>query len=143
MADCINKISFPAAADITIAEAQRVVDRWIRTVGVRYFAPLTNMAVLTEEVGEVARVMARRYGEQSCKNSDDASAEKLADELADVLWVLLAIANQTDTDLTAALRRNLDKKTTRDAQRHRNNPALQDVNSSEPHPNNDNNLQTT
>lgn len=111
------------APDITLREAQSLVDRWITTTGVRYFSPLTNMAVLTEEVGEVARVMARRYGDQSFKPGE---ADTLPDELADVLWVLMAIANQTGTDLTDALARNIEKKTTRDATRHRDNPKLRD-----------------
>ena len=102
------------APDITLRDAQMMVDRWITTVGVRYFSPLTNMAVLTEEVGEVASVMARQYGERL----------DLADELADVLWVLMAIANQTGVDLTDALAANVRKKSERDANRHRNNPKL-------------------
>lgn len=106
----------------TLRELQTIVDRWITTTGVRYFSPLTNMAVLTEEVGEVARIMARQYGDQSFKAGE--SADSLADELADVLWVLCAIANQTDVDLTDALARNIDKKTRRDADRHANNPKL-------------------
>lgn len=108
-------------ADITLREAQHTVDEWIRTVGVRYFSPLTNMAVLTEEVGEVARIMARRYGDQSFKPGE---ADTLGDELADVLWVLMAIANQTGVDLTEALMANIAKKTKRDATRHLNNPKL-------------------
>lgn len=111
-------------ADITLREAQHIVDRWITTVGVRYFSPLTNMAVLTEEVGEVARIMARTYGDQSAKPSDK-NIDALADELADVLWVVAAIANQTGVDLTEALRLNIEKKTRRDATRHRDNPKLQ------------------
>ncbi len=107
--------------DITIAQAQQIVDHWIRTVGVRYFSPLTNMAVLTEEVGEVARIMARQYGDQSTKPGETLD---LADELADVLWVVMAIANQTGIDLTQALQRNIDKKTRRDATRHLQNPKL-------------------
>jgi Predicted pyrophosphatase len=107
---------------MTIAEAQTKVDEWIRTTGVRYFNELTNMAILTEEVGEVARIIARRYGEQSEKESD--KAKDLQDELADVLWVLICLANQTGTDLTAAFERNLQKKNTRDHDRHRNNPKL-------------------
>ena len=106
---------------ITLRGAQDTVDRWIRTVGVRYFDPMTNMAILTEEVGEVARVMARTYGEQSPKSGERLD---LADELADVLWVLMAIANQTGVDLTEALRRNIEKKTARDATRHCSNPKL-------------------
>lgn len=108
--------------DVSLSKAQAVVDAWIRTYGVRYFAPLTNMAILAEEVGEVARIMARTYGEQSSKPSDDTTA--LADELADVLWVLLAIANQTGVDMRRAFLDNLKKKTERDATRHTNNPKL-------------------
>ena len=107
---------------MTIKEAQQAVDAWIKQYGVRYFNELTNMAILTEEVGEVARIMARRYGEQSCKASD---AEKcLDDELADVLWVVMCIANQTGIDLEEAVRRNIEKKTNRDATRHINNEKL-------------------
>lgn len=102
-------------------EVQQMVDGWITTVGVRYFSPLTNMAVLAEETGEVARVMARLYGDQSAKPSDTLD---LADELADLLWVTVAIANQTGVDLTEALARNIEKKTLRDATRHRENPKL-------------------
>lgn len=108
--------------DMTLRQAQEAVDRWITTIGCRYFSPLTNMAVLAEETGEVARVMARRYGDQSFKPGE---ADNLPDELADLLWVTLAIANQTGVDLTDALRRNIAKKTARDALRHRNNPKLQ------------------
>lgn len=108
--------------EITIREAQQMVDAWIKTYGVRYFSELTNMAVLTEEVGELARVMARKYGEQSFKAGEETEP---ADEMADVLWVLLCLANQTGTDLTEALRRNIEKKTKRDATRHVNNPKLQ------------------
>lgn len=107
--------------DIGLRQAQEMVDEWIRRYGVRYFSPLTNMAVLTEEVGEVARVMARRYGDQSFKPGE---SDTLADELADVLWVVMAIANQTGTDLADALRRNIDKKTARDSRRHIDNPKL-------------------
>ena len=107
---------------MTIEEAQKLVDSWIKTYGVRYFSPLTNMAVLTEEVGEVARVMARRYGDQSCKPSDEG--KDLADELAYVLWVLLCLANQTGTDLTEALRKSFEKKTARDKTRHINSSKL-------------------
>ena len=104
------------STDLTLPQAQRKVDEWIRDVGVRYFSELTNMAMLTEEVGEVARIIARRYGEQSEKPSD---ADKvLADELADVLFVLICLANQTGVDLDAAFKKNLDKKTIRDAERH-------------------------
>ncbi len=108
---------------LTLAEAQRRVDKWIRQYGVRYFSELTNMAILTEEVGEVARIVARRYGEQSEKESD--RGRDLGDELADVLWVLLCLANQTGVDLTEAFGRNLEKKTARDARRHLENPKLQ------------------
>lgn len=108
--------------DITIRDAQQLVDEWIHTYGVRYFSELTNMAVLTEEVGELARVMARKYGDQSFKAGEPTDP---ADEMADVLWVLLCLANQTGTDLTEALRRNIEKKTKRDATRHINNPKLQ------------------
>ncbi|MBC7921728.1 MAG: nucleotide pyrophosphohydrolase [Ferruginibacter sp.] len=107
---------------MTIEQAQRTVDAWITTTGVRYFNELTNMAVLTEEVGEVARIIARRYGEQSFKESD--REEELADELADVLFVVICLANQTGVDLTEALRKNLEKKTRRDSDRHRNNEKL-------------------
>lgn len=106
---------------MTIEEAQRTVDDWIRTYGVRYFSELTNMTVLMEEVGELARVMARKYGDQSFKPGEK---DNLADEMADVLWVLLCLANQTRTDLTEAFRRNLEKKTSRDKDRHKNNPKL-------------------
>lgn len=106
---------------MTLEEAQQEVDRWIKTYGVRYFSELTNMAVLTEEVGELARVMARKYGDQSFKEGEK---DNLADEMADVLWVLLCLANQTGTDLTEAFRRNLEKKTGRDKNRHKNNPKL-------------------
>lgn len=97
------------------------MDEWIRTYGVRYFSELTNMAILTEEVGELARIMARKYGEQSFKEGE---TQDPADEMADVLWVLLCLANQTGVDLTEAFRKNLEKKTTRDKERHRNNPKL-------------------
>lgn len=107
---------------MTIEEAQKKVDGWITTTGVRYFNELTNMAILTEEVGEVARIIARRYGEQSEKESD--KNKDLADELADVLWVVICLANQTGVDLTKALERNFDKKTTRDSDRHTSNPKL-------------------
>lgn len=107
---------------MTIQEAQQKVDRWINTVGVRYFGELTNMAILTEEVGELARIMARTYGEQSFKENE--KHKDLADEMADVLWVLLCLANQTGVDLTSALERNLDKKSKRDSTRHRDNPKL-------------------
>lgn len=106
-----------------IAEAQKIVDTWIKTYGVRYFSELTNMVLLTEETGELARIIARKYGEQSFKASDkDAD---LADEMADVLFVLICLANQTGVDLSDALARNIAKKTSRDKDRHRNNPKLQ------------------
>jgi len=107
---------------MTIKEAQKKVDGWIKKYGVRYFSELTNMAILTEEVGEVARVMARRYGEQSEKKSD--KSKKLEEELADVLFVLICIANQTGVDLQKALEQNLKKKTKRDSGRHKKNPKL-------------------
>ncbi|MEX2230871.1 MAG: nucleotide pyrophosphohydrolase [Cyclobacteriaceae bacterium] len=107
---------------MTIQEAQKEVDRWITTTGVRYFNELTNMAMLTEEVGEVARIIARRYGEQSEKESD--KSPDLADELADVLWVLMCLANQTGVDLTEAFKKNLEKKNFRDSDRHKLNEKL-------------------
>jgi NTP pyrophosphatase (non-canonical NTP hydrolase) len=107
---------------MTIQEAQDTVDQWIKTTGVRYFSELTNTAILMEEVGEVARIMARKYGEQSFKESDKQI--DLADEMADVLWVLICLANQTGVDLTDALQKNIDKKTKRDADRHQNNEKL-------------------
>lgn len=109
---------------MTIEQAQERVDEWITTVGVRYFNELTNMAMLTEEVGELARIMARRYGEQSEKESD--KNKDLGDEMADVLWVLICLANQTGVDLTQALEKNFEKKSTRDAKRHENNPKLKE-----------------
>jgi NTP pyrophosphatase (non-canonical NTP hydrolase) len=107
---------------MTIQEAQEIVDKWITTTGVRYFNELTNTAMLMEEVGEVARIMARQYGEQSFKNSD--KEVNLADEMADVLFVLICLANQTGVNLTEALQKNLDKKTNRDSDRHKNNEKL-------------------
>jgi len=107
---------------MTIQQAQEIVDKWITTTGVRYFNELTNTAMLMEEVGEVARIMARQYGEQSFKKSDEEV--NLADEMADVLFVLICLANQTGVDLTKALQKNLDKKTKRDADRHQNNEKL-------------------
>ncbi|MBR1519693.1 MAG: nucleotide pyrophosphohydrolase [Bacteroidaceae bacterium] len=106
---------------MTLNEAQQVVDEWIQTYGVRYFSELTNMAVLTEEVGELARIIARKYGDQSFKEGEPQDP---ADEMADVLWVLLCLANQTGVNLTEAFRKNLEKKTKRDQDRHRNNPKL-------------------
>ena len=107
---------------MTLQQAQKTVDDWIRTHGVRYFNELTNMAILTEEVGEVARIISRRFGEQSEKESD--KAKQLDDELADVLFVLICIANQTGVDLEKALQKNLDKKTLRDSERHKGNEKL-------------------
>jgi len=107
---------------MTIKEAQEQIDHWINTTGIRYFSELTNTAILMEEVGEVARIMARRYGEQSFKKSDEQV--DLADEMADVLFVLICLANQTGIDLTEALVKNLEKKNIRDAERHRNNAKL-------------------
>ena len=109
--------------EITIRKAQQMVDHWIKTYGVRYFSELTNMAVLTEEVGEMARIMARKYGDQSFKPGEKTN---LGDEMADVLWVLLCIANQTGIDLTEELRKNIEKKTQRDKERHINNPKLKE-----------------
>ena len=107
--------------EITIREAQKMVDNWIKTYGVRYFSELTNMAVLTEEVGEMARIMARQYGDQSFKESEK---HDLGDEMADVLWVLMCLANQTGIDLTEALKKNIEKKTSRDKTRHIDNEKL-------------------
>ena len=108
--------------ELTLRQAQQMVDEWIRTFGVRYFSELTNMAILTEEVGELARVMSRKYGDQSFKPGEPTDP---ADEMADILWVLLCLANQTGTDLTEALQRNIQKKTQRDHRRHLDNPKLQ------------------
>ena len=107
--------------EITIREAQKMVDDWIKTYGVRYFSELTNMAVLTEEVGELARIIARKYGDQSFKEGEK---QDLGDEMADVLWVLMCLANQTGVDLTEALKKNLEKKTSRDKKRHLENEKL-------------------
>jgi NTP pyrophosphatase (non-canonical NTP hydrolase) len=107
---------------MSIQESQTQVDQWIKTHGVRYFNELTNMAILTEEVGELARIMARRYGDQSEKESD--KNKDLGDEMADVLWVLICLANQTGVDLTTAFKKNMEKKTTRDKDRHHQNPKL-------------------
>lgn len=106
---------------MTIKEAQEAVDKWIKEYGVRYFSELTNMACLTEEVGELARVIARTYGDQSFKNGEKPN---LGEEMADVLWVLICLANQTGVDLTEELQKSFDKKTKRDAERHKNNPKL-------------------
>jgi len=108
--------------ELSIKDAQAQVDEWIKTVGVRYFNELTNMAMLTEEVGELARIIARRYGEQSEKESD--KNKDLGDEMADVLWVLICLANQTGVDLSEALQKNFEKKSKRDNERHKNNPKL-------------------
>jgi NTP pyrophosphatase (non-canonical NTP hydrolase) len=107
---------------MTIQDAQQQVDQWIKTIGVRYFSELTNMAILTEEVGELARIMARKYGDQSFKESDKNM--NLTDEMADVLWVLICLANQTGVDLTDALKKNFEKKNIRDGERHKNNEKL-------------------
>ena len=108
--------------EITITKAQQMVDQWIKTIGVRYFSELTNMAVLTEEVGELARIMARKYGDQSFKKPDEKY--DLADEMADVLWVLICLANQTGVDLNEAFLKNMEKKSNRDKDRHQNNQKL-------------------
>ena len=108
--------------EITISEAQQQVDHWIKTIGVRYFSELTNMAILTEEVGELARIMARKYGDQSFKKSDEKY--DMADEMADVLWVLICLANQTGVDLNEAFLKNIEKKTNRDKDRHQDNEKL-------------------
>jgi NTP pyrophosphatase (non-canonical NTP hydrolase) len=108
--------------NITLTEAQKQVDEWIKTIGVRYFNELTNMAILTEEVGELARIIARKYGDQSFKKSDENY--DLGDEMADVLWVLICLANQTGIDLNAAFLKNMEKKTIRDKERHKNNEKL-------------------
>ncbi len=111
--------------DITIREAQQLVDQWIKQYGVRYFSELTNMACLTEEVGELARIMARKYGDQSFKQGEEQDP---SDEMADVMWVLMCLANQTGVDLTEALKKNLEKKTNRDKTRHINNEKLKSKN---------------
>ena len=108
--------------ELTLNEAQQKVDEWIKTIGVRYFEPLTNLGILREETGELARLMVRKYGEQSFKKSDEG--RELGDEMADVLWVLLCLANQTGVNLDAALQKNFEKKTLRDANRHRENDKL-------------------
>lgn len=107
---------------MTIEQAQQEVDSWIKTIGVKYFSELTNMTILTEEVGELARIMARTYGDQSFKESD--KNKNMADEMADILWVLICLANQTGVDLTQALKKNIEKKTIRDKDRHKNNEKL-------------------
>ena len=108
---------------MTIKEAQETVDKWIKEYGVRYFSELTNMACLTEEVGELARVIARKYGDQSFKEGENPN---LGEEMADILWVLICLANQTGVDLTEELQKSFEKKTKRDAERHKNNPKLRD-----------------
>ncbi len=108
--------------ELTLNQAQQQVDQWIKTIGVRYFSELTNMAILTEEVGELARIMARKYGDQSFKKSDEKY--EMADEMADVLWVLICLANQTGVDLNEAFQKNMEKKTSRDKDRHQNNEKL-------------------
>lgn len=108
--------------DITVSQLQKDVDHWIKTIGVRYFSELTNMAILTEEVGELARIMARKYGDQSFKSNEKNL--DLADEMADVLWVLVCLANQTGVDLTEAIAKNIQKKTERDADRHKSNEKI-------------------
>ena len=110
--------------NITIKEAQKMVDNWIKTFGVRYFSELTNMAILTEEVGEMARIIARKYGDQSFKKSDEKY--DLGDEMADILWVLICLANQTGVDLNEAFAKNIEKKTIRDKERHMQNKKLKD-----------------
>lgn len=130
MADGLQLVHIPIrfairknnAMELTIKQAQQQVDEWIRTYGVRYFGELTNMALLTEEVGELARIVARTYGEQSFKESD--KQKNLSDEMADVLWVLICLANQTGVDLTEAFAKNIEKKTLRDSNRHISNPKL-------------------
>lgn len=115
--------------ELTIKQAQSQVDQWIRTIGVRYFSELTNMAILTEEVGELARIMARKYGDQSFKPGENP--DTMADEMADVLWVLICLANQTGVDLEEAFRKNIEKKTLRDKNRHGSNEKLKDESSSQ------------
>jgi len=110
--------------DLTFKQAQAQIGQWIKTIGVLYFSELTNMSILTEEVGELARIMARKFGDQSFKEGE--TADQLADEMADVLWVLICLANQTGVDLEDALRNNIEKKTRRDQNRHQNNPKLKE-----------------
>jgi NTP pyrophosphatase (non-canonical NTP hydrolase) len=120
---CNNKQTFPQMTEeLSLKQAQQEVDEWIRTVGVRYFSALTNLGILMEEVGELSRVMVRRFGDQSFKQSD--LDKDLEDEMADVLWVLMCLANQAGVDLSTAFRKNMDKKTRRDAERHKNNEKL-------------------
>lgn len=117
-----NKFREMNKIEVTLSEAQKMVDDWIKTIGVRYFSELTNMAILTEEVGELARIMARKFGDQSFKKSDEEY--ELGDEMADVLWVLICLANQTGIDLSEAFLKNIEKKTLRDKERHANNEKL-------------------
>ena len=125
MSDQPNKFPItPNAKDLTLGEAQALVDQWIKTVGVRYFSELTNMAVLMEEVGELARLMSRSYGDQSFKVGEKQGPEALGEEMADVLFVLICLANQTGVDLTQAFHKSMEKKTQRDADRHKTNPKL-------------------
>ena len=119
--DCINIVHYNKRIAMTIKEAQIAVDHWIKEYGVRYFSELTNMACLTEEVGELARIMARKYGDQSFKEGEKVN---LGEEMADVLWVLICLANQTGVDLTEELQKSIEKKTKRDRERHMNNPKL-------------------
>lgn len=117
-----NKFREMNKIEVTLSEAQKMVDDWIKTIGVRYFSELTNMAILTEEVGELARIMARKFGDQSFKKSDEEY--ELGDEMADVLWVLICLANQTGIDLSEAFLKNIEKKTLRDKERHAKNEKL-------------------
>lgn len=125
MSEQPNEISMSSnAAVLTLGDAQALVDAWIKTVGVRYFSELTNTAVLMEEVGELARLMSRSYGDQSFKVGEKQGSEALGEEMADVLFVLICLANQTGVDLTKAFQKSMEKKTKRDADRHKNNPKL-------------------
>jgi NTP pyrophosphatase (non-canonical NTP hydrolase) len=125
MSEQPNEISMSSnAAVLTLGDAQALVDAWIKTVGVRYFSELTNTAVLMEEVGELARLMSRSYGDQSFKSGEKQGSEALGEEMADVLFVLICLANQTGVDLTKAFQKSMEKKTMRDADRHKNNPKL-------------------
>jgi NTP pyrophosphatase (non-canonical NTP hydrolase) len=125
MSEQPNEISMSSnAAVLTLGDAQALVDAWIKTVGVRYFSELTNTAVLMEEVGELARLMSRSYGDQSFKSGEKQGSEALGEEMADVLFVLICLANQTGVDLTKAFQKSMEKKTKRDADRHKNNPKL-------------------
>jgi NTP pyrophosphatase (non-canonical NTP hydrolase) len=117
-----NKFREMNKIEVTLSEAQKMVDDWIKTIGVRYFSELTNMAILTEEVGELARIMARKFGDQSFKKSDEVY--ELGDEMADVLWILICLANQTGIDLNEAFLKNIEKKTLRDKERHAKNEKL-------------------